>query len=104
MVLNIGLKLNKYRGGNEMKTKKTKTKTKMEKFDQLMKRSQEKNLIFDEVDVKQLLNKYGPEGLYDLAQELLKRSCQDVSDAINNDPWVCDDYRNSVYNCKCDPC
>jgi hypothetical protein len=60
-----------------------------------------KNPIFEEIDVDHLLTKYGPEGIYDLAQELLKAANEDVSDAINNDPCTCDDCRNSVYNCKC---
>jgi len=70
------------------------------KFD-FMKKSEEKNPIFEEVDVEELLNKYGPEGLYDLAHELLKVSNEDISDSINTDPWTCDDCGNSVYNCKC---
>ena len=53
------------------------------KFD-FMKRSKEKNPIFEEVDVDALLNKYGPEGLYDLAQKLLDAANEDVSDSIND--------------------
>ena len=56
----------------------------MKKFDPIMKRSKEKNPIFDEINIDYLLNKYGPEGLYDLAHKLLDAANEDISDAINN--------------------
>lgn len=53
------------------------------KFD-FMKRSEEKNPIFDEIDVDYLLTKYGPEGIYDLAQKLLDAANEDISDTISS--------------------
>jgi len=88
----------------------------MKEFDELLKREPVDPLILKEVDPEYLLNKYGPEGLYDLAKELMKVADKDISDALSDDinswddggcstglgdPWTCDDCGNSVYNCKC---
>ena len=47
-----------------------------------MKRNEERNLIFKEIDSEYLLEKYGPEGLYDLAKMLMKVANKDISDAM----------------------
>ena len=47
---------------------------------QFMKTNEEINSIFEKIDIEDLLNKYGPEGLYDLAKELMKVADKDISD------------------------
>ena len=56
----------------------------MKKIDNLLKREPVDAPIFEEIDSKYLLNKYGPEGLYDLANMLMKVADKDVSDAIKD--------------------
>jgi len=51
------------------------------KIDKYLKRELINPPIFEEIDFDKLLNKYGPEGLYDLAKELMKVANKDVSDA-----------------------
>jgi len=55
---------------------------------ELLKRSSEDPLIFKEIDSEYLLEKYGPEGLYDLAKMLMKVANKDISD-IYNDTYIC---------------
>lgn len=49
---------------------------------ELRKNSEQRSLIFEEIDINYLHNKYGPEGLYELAQEMLKISREDVNNAL----------------------
>jgi len=39
---------------------------------------------FPEIKVEELINKYGPEGLYDIAHLLMNAADKDVSDTINS--------------------
>ena len=38
---------------------------------------------YPDIDFDDLLNKYGPEGLYDIADKLIKMADKDMYDAIN---------------------
>jgi len=57
----------------------------MKEFNELLERSKEINPIFDEVDLDDLLNRFGPEGLYDLAKEAMEVADKDISDAMNTE-------------------
>lgn len=57
------------------------------KIDSLMKRNDEQIKFYcptcgSELDVNCLLEKYGPEGLYDLSDKLRSVADEDVSDAL----------------------
>jgi len=58
----------------------------------LLEREPGDSLIFKEIDFEDLLSKYGPEGLYDLAKELMKVADKDVSDAISDSYEVEEDW------------
>lgn len=59
-------------------------------IDQDIKTSSNEEMRFDcpgcgeELDIESLLCKYGPEGLYDLAERLKSAADEDVSDAMGN--------------------
>jgi len=47
-------------------------------------RSKEEDPIFKEINIQKLLDKFGPEGLYNLAQRLLDIANEDISDSIDD--------------------
>lgn len=64
---------------------------KMDNLDNLVKRTKEPydpsiecDKCGSEIDFEKLLCKYGTEGLYDIANKLIKIADEDISDALNN--------------------
>lgn len=52
--------------------------------------------------VEKLLNKFGPEGVYELSEKLIKAAEKDVFDALaelNKTEDICEIYLNAVSNC-----
>jgi hypothetical protein len=51
-------------------------------MDKGLKRSEEKIIIMSEQKIDDMLNKFGPEGLYSLAEQLKARADKDVADGM----------------------
>jgi len=51
--------------------------------------------------MEKAIGSYSNDLVKSVAKECVKIAVEYSNNKANNDPWICDDCGNSLYNCKC---